>query len=133
MELLKISHLNKVNGLKPGISFSLAGQIRINHPAIELICKECYKSKETYYIHFYTQIKDNKLYIEINKQHEEGVMLRFDGGKMNRRNAKNISASGKKIIRYLAQIMDWPLAPDKLKVIRYQIGNEVKKGIYELV
>jgi len=131
MELIKILHLSKSTATKPRISFSLAGQIRINHLAMQKICPECYKSKDTFYIHFYNDNK--KLYIEANKLHDDGLPLRFDGGNKDRRNAKNVSASGKLVIKHLAEMMDWPLGENKLKVIRYQIGNEAKKGIFELV
>lgn len=133
MKLIEISHLSRSRQATPTVSFLLSGHIRINHQAVDKIFPEAFteSSDKKCYLKFYKD--EEKFAIQMNTHSDNGLLVRFDGGSVDRRNASNIITSAKSVITHLAKLFDWPLANDKRKVIRYEIGEEIGPGIFELV
>lgn len=131
MELISISHLGKNKSITPFISFNQSGSIRLNHAAVKQLNPNVYTDSSIYYLHFYRD-KD-KFLVSFNTDPKEGVYVRFDGGSKDRTAANNISSSAKNVVWHLAKILDWPLGDGRRNIIRYQVGKEVKPGIFELI
>ena len=130
MKLIEISHIVKTK-TGPFIMFYLKGNIRLSFNFVDLLCPEAFDSIKQYYLHFYQE--EENLFVKMDTDPKEGIAVRFDGSQNGRRNSSNISCSAKATLEYFTGLFDWPLAADKKHVIKYKVGEEVEKGIFQLI
>jgi hypothetical protein len=90
-----------------------------------------FESKDQYYLHFYKD--EEKLFVKMDTDPTEGIPVRFDGAKDNRRLACNIVCSSKATIQYFTGVFDWPLSKERNSTVKYSLGKVVEPGIFELI
>jgi hypothetical protein len=120
------------NAGSPKISFSLSGSIRISMLSIKKMLPTCLENDKEVYIHFMSN-KDKELFVKMDYEEKNGVRIRFDGlkGGVTRDQSDNIVGQGSLVVKHLASVLDWPLEKGKLRVIKYELGDEIEAGIYK--
>lgn len=116
MKVISISNL-KMSGRESYLSFSESGNIRISKGIMQVLYPQYLTSASPVYLHIAED--DNKLYIKIDGNNQNGLKLRIE---------EHESAIGqcKGLIKMLAGKYDWPLFSDRLKKVRYQLGEASK-------